>query len=335
MKTNELALLQKISVLFQQHRARIRNRWMELIKENIYFSDDLEYQHIYSGISTILENFICYIGDTKGADIIGYQEANSAVGVNFAYNDIPYATILEAYHYYKDAYLDSLESAFTTTDLMAGIRLLDRLHHETITVILDQYFQVSDDTAFSMAQLVEMRDYETGLHLERTRDLSVLISREMGLEESFIEQLYKVGPLHDLGKIAISDSILLKPGKLTKEEFAIIKQHTVIGGEAIANIIGSRQVSRGFLLMAIEVALYHHERYDGHGYPDNLKGEDIPLAARIFCVADSYDAITNNRPYQLARSHDEAVDQITKGSSKQFDPVVVQAFLRIEKRIAQ
>ena len=151
------------------------------------------------------------------------------------------------------------------------------------------------------------------------------------INENYIEQIFKSTPLHDIGKVGIPDSILLKPGKLTEGEFDIMKTHSIIGGDAIKSAIEKVGLSRSFLDMAAKVAYNHHEKWDGTGYPFGLKGEDIPLSARITAVADVYDALTTRRVYKPAFPHEYAKMIIKEGGGKHFDPEIVEAFLESEE----
>jgi putative two-component system response regulator len=153
------------------------------------------------------------------------------------------------------------------------------------------------------------------------------------IHEQFLADLQRTVPLHDIGKVAILDHILLKPSKLTPHEMSIMKKHAEIGAETLRTIIKRAPGSR-FLIMAEEVAHAHHEWYDGCGYPRGLEGDNIPLAARITALADVYDAITTKRPYKDPMSHEQAVSIIRKSCGTQFDPAVVEAFLRKQRTFA-
>lgn len=174
----------------------------------------------------------------------------------------------------------------------------------------------------------EYRDNETGRHVVRVCNYSRLIGLEYGLPENEAELLYNVAALHDVGKIAVPDGILFKPGKLDEDEFKIIKSHCEIGHR----IIGESHSSL-LLSTAAQVALSHHEKWDGGGYPHGLKGTDIPLFCRIVAIADVFDALTTERPYKKAWDINEAVAEITKCSDRHFDPEVVEAFLRINPEL--
>lgn len=186
---------------------------------------------------------------------------------------------------------------------------------------------------FSLAKLAESRDPETGAHLNRVRDYSAflaeLLSRHPKYSEnisaSFIESIYFVSPLHDIGKVAIPDNILLKPGRLTEDEYEIMKSHTLHGAETIQTVIESS--SQTAFQMAYNIVLHHHEKYNGEGYPHNLVGEKIPLDARIMALADVYDALLSSRPYKPAFSYEETAGIIKKDAGTHFDPVMVEAML--------
>jgi putative two-component system response regulator len=191
-----------------------------------------------------------------------------------------------------------------------------------------------DLVIFSLAKLAESRDPETGAHLERVREYCRILASEMSRMDAFSQQidadyirtLYLTSPLHDIGKVGIPDSVLLKPGRLTKNEFEIMKQHTVIGRQTLEAAVNSHP-SADFLRFARDVAWSHHERFDGTGYPRQLASSDIPLCGRIVAVADVYDALTTKRVYKPAFSHEVARQIITAEAGGAFDPLIVQAFL--------
>ncbi len=194
-------------------------------------------------------------------------------------------------------------------------------------------------TLHSMSLLAELRDNDTGAHIIRTKTYCRLIGKELKkrkkfkkyLTENYLEDLERSAPLHDIGKVGIPDSILLKPGKLTVEEFEIIKTHPEKGAEVLANAAESLDF-QSFFEMGIQIVLHHHENWDGSGYPKGLSGENIPLSARIMALADVYDALRTERTYKAAFSHDKAVQIITEDSGKKFDPEIIDAFLNIEDK---
>jgi len=190
-----------------------------------------------------------------------------------------------------------------------------------------------DIAMLTLAKVTESRDQNTGEHLLRMRSysqiLAVHLSREgpyaREIDRQFLDNLYRSSPLHDIGKVGISDALLLKPGRFTPNEYEKMKRHTAIGADALEEAV--RHSSCGsFLAMAAVVARFHHERFDGSGYPDGLKGRDIPLPARIVAVADVFDALTSSRPYKAAYDIEMARRIIEDESGKHFDPVIVDVF---------
>lgn len=197
-------------------------------------------------------------------------------------------------------------------------------------------------TIFGLAKLAENRDNCTGKHLERIREYSVIIASKLSnnpiyrkyITNYYIQDLSESSILHDIGKVGIPDSILLKPDKLNKTEFEIVKNHTIIGGDALKSIENEIKF-RSFLTLAIQIAYFHHEKWNGEGYPKGLKGELIPLSARIVAIADIYDALTSERPYKKAWTHKEAKEYIISNNSILFDPLIVKAFRETEKEFLQ
>jgi putative two-component system response regulator len=194
-----------------------------------------------------------------------------------------------------------------------------------------------DVTIFTLAKLAESRDPETGAHLDRIREYSRILAAQLQkggrcadeVDGDFVELVYLTSPLHDIGKVAIPDAVLLKPGKLTPAEFEIMKQHAEMGRSTLDAALRAHPQAR-YLRMARDIAGSHHERFDGTGYPRGLKEEEIPLCGRIVALADVYDALTSKRVYKPAYSHETARDIIVEGSGSHFDPVVVKAFLENE-----
>jgi HD domain len=177
------------------------------------------------------------------------------------------------------------------------------------------------ETLQRLARAAEYRDDDTSQHTQRVGLSAAGIGRQLGLGADQIELLREAAPLHDVGKLAISDAILLNPGKLTAQEYEVMKTHTTLGARLLS---GS---SSPVLQMAAVIAASHHERWDGAGYPGGLAGEVIPLVARIVAVADVFDALTHDRPYKSAWSVEEAISEIQRGAGSQFDARVVRAFL--------
>ena len=196
---------------------------------------------------------------------------------------------------------------------------------------------IQDVTIMAMTSLAETRDNETGNHIRRIQlYVKALAERlrnhprfEAVLNERMIELLYKSAPLHDIGKIGIPDSILLKPGKLTVEEFEVMKTHTTLGRKAIEDAERRLGMRVAFLSVSKEIAYSHQEKWDGSGYPQGLAGDQIPVSARLMAVADVYDALINKRVYKAAFSHDQTCSTIVKGKGTHFDPDMVDAFVSI------
>ncbi len=197
---------------------------------------------------------------------------------------------------------------------------------------------VQEVTILAMSSLAETRDNETGNHILRTQRYVKRLAEQLQqhakyqalLTDHYIRLLFKSAPLHDIGKVGIPDHILLKPGKLTPEEFEIMKTHTTVGYEAIVRAEKSHGATVDFLQPAKEIALYHQEKWDGSGYPEGLAGEAIPLSARLMALADVYDALISKRVYKNAMSHDEAMAIIRQGRGTHFDPDVYDAFIQVE-----
>ncbi len=208
---------------------------------------------------------------------------------------------------------------------------------------LSQVNRLQEASITVMVSLAEFRDECTGWHIKRTQEFVKTLALELAklpafatvLPAEYIEKLFKSAPLHDIGKISIPDHVLLKPGKLTTEEFAVMKTHAEKGAAMLRKAQQYASDEEGFLEVAIEIAHYHHEKWDGSGYPDQLLGEAIPLAARIMAVADVYDALTTARPYKYSFSTQVAHDLIVSGSGAHFDPIVVSAFVRCQARFVE
>lgn len=194
----------------------------------------------------------------------------------------------------------------------------------------------------AFTELIEARDMDTGLHIKRIQMYSKILTKgimEMGeyrdtITEQYIEDIYKYSPLHDIGKIGIADAILLKPTKLTTDEFEAMKKHPVIGAYILRKTRTSLlKYNRNMFDMGIEIAESHHEKYNGTGYPYGISGKNIPLSARIVAVADVFDALTSKRVYKNAYDISTSIKTIEDGDGESFDPIVVKAFLNNKKKI--
>jgi len=206
--------------------------------------------------------------------------------------------------------------------------------------LLDSYRKLQNarmTTILGLAKLAEYRDEGTGAHLERIREYAKIIAEALAknpnyeniITPEYIDDIYQSSILHDIGKVGIPDAILLKPDKLTDAEFAVIKRHTLLGGDAI-KAIEYQIEGKSFLKMGREIAYNHHEKWDGSGYPEGLKGENIPLSARIVALADVYDALTTERFYKRAFSHEKSRQIIIDLKATHFDPAIIDVFLQLE-----
>ena len=217
---------------------------------------------------------------------------------------------------------------------------------QALAAQLDQVERLRDATMFVMVSLAEFRDQDTGNHVKRTQEYVRVLAEHLNanpgddeaaarLDEGSIELLAKSAPLHDIGKVAIPDHILLKPGRLDAADFEVMKTHTLHGWEILQRAALRMGGDSDFLDFARQIARHHHERWDGSGYPDGLAGEAIPLAARLMAVADVYDALISRRPYKEPLPHDEAMARIVEGAGNHFDPRIVAAAQACEPRFIE
>ncbi len=249
---------------------------------------------------------------------------------------------------------DYLSKPVDSMELLARIRssLQTKKLQDKLTQMNDQLEQLVEERTieimltrnaaiFGFAKLAEYRDPETGSHLERIRNYTKILADELKnfpqfqeeVDDEFVTTIFQSSPLHDIGKVGIPDEILLKPGGLTREEFKIMKSHVTIGGDSLAST-GKLFGDDSFLSMGRDIAYHHHEKWNGKGYPNGLKGEQIPLPARIMALADVFDALVSKRVYKEAMSLENARDIILAGEGEHFDPDIVKAFRNIEDSFA-
>ena len=222
---------------------------------------------------------------------------------------------------------DFVAKPFAPSELIARVRAGERIVS----------LETRDVAIFAMAKLAESRDPETGAHLERVRGYCRVLAKALAdvpefraeIDADFVRLIYLTSPLHDIGKVGIPDSVLLKPGRLSDAEFEIMKEHAALGAQTLEAAL---QAFPGvtFLEMARDIAATHHERWDGSGYPRGLSGTLIPMSGRIMALADVYDALSSKRVYKAAFSHEIARSMILKEAGTHFDPAVVEAFTRSE-----
>lgn len=203
-------------------------------------------------------------------------------------------------------------------DTLLNLQLVSKISGDTTEEIIAR-----------VAISIESKDYYGPYHVKRVANYCKIIADSLGFNSKFLEKIYLASYLHDIGKVTIPDNILLKPGGLTKGEFEIVKKHTVNGAQILAN-------SNNEIIKTAElIALFHHERYDGSGYPFGIKGEEIPIEARIVSIADVFDSITSRRPYREPKTIEEAIYEIRKGVNSHFCPEVTTAFLKSIKKIIE
>ncbi len=250
----------------------------------------------------------------------------------------PLRSIVEAH--YSETFLSQFPILYLCTLIISFAIMLS---HKKQQIILDRYHddlekavqeernkvsQITFQTIATITSIVDAKDAYTDDHSIRVANYACLIADELGWDQKEIESLYHAALLHDIGKIGIKDSILKKSEKLSNNEYEIMKTHTSIGASILKDL--------SFLDRADEGALYHHEKFDGTGYPFGLKGDAIPINARIVCVADSFDAMNTNRAYRERCTNAYIIEEMRKGSGRQFDPEIVDALLRcIEKKKIQ
>ena len=217
---------------------------------------------------------------------------------------------------------------------------IERYNDELQNRVQQQVQQITSaqlGAIFAMSKLAESRDPETGEHLERMREYCKVLSEYLGrmpqyhslIDQEFIDNIYAASPLHDIGKVGIVDSVLLKPGKLTADEWTVMKSHPIIGSATLREV-DRQHPGNSLIRMGIDIAESHHEKWDGSGYPYGLRGAEIPLVARILALGDVYDALTSKRCYKEAFGHEKSRAILLENAGSHFDPAVVDAFMATE-----
>lgn len=222
--------------------------------------------------------------------------------------------------------------------LIENQRILEKYNNQLQDLVDEKVKEISESqmaTLFALVKLAESRDDDMGAHVERTAEMCKLMAiylkeqdkyKEI-IDDRYIDDIYKASPLHDIGKVGIPDNILLKKGKLTEEEFRIMKTHVEIGYNTLLEV-QQKYKANTFLKMGMDITKYHHEKWDGSGYPQGLAGEDIPLPGRIMAIVDVYDALRSKRVYKDAFSHEKSCQLIKEASGKHFDPLLVEMFIK-------
>jgi putative two-component system response regulator len=246
--------------------------------------------------------------------------------------------------------VDFIQKPFQLEEVFARVathlelrRLRTRLeaqNEQLSHIVADQVREISDSqiaTIVALAKLAEWRDDDTGKHIERIGSFATRLAEAACrrgavdlLEDGLIDVIGRAAALHDIGKVGIPDEVLLKPARLTAEEFVVVRRHTVIGYDTLSTVLGSYPGNE-IVKIGTLITRSHHERWDGSGYPDGLAGADIPWCARVVAVADVYDALRSRRPYKNPMSHEAAVRIIRESSGSHFDPLIVEAFLDVSK----
>ena len=266
----------------------------------------------------------------------------AAASIHFAYNleqGVESGNNLKAIEDLKIHTFDEIEYLYRAITKMGGdsLRYIDELNRQT-----ERITNMQEEIIVNFAEMVEARDMSTGNHVKKTAFYVEAIAKELQKEgkfkdiltDSYIKVLKRSAPLHDIGKIAISDLILNKPGRFTEDEFKIMQSHTTEGKNILTKIeTNASDMDEGYLKESIEMAQYHHEKWDGTGYPNKVKGDEIPISARIMAVADVFDALVAERVYKAAFPYEKAMEIITGGAGKAFDPDVVEAFTHISKEL--
>ena len=241
----------------------------------------------------------------------------------------------------KPFQVEEVEARVQTHLKLRRLQIELKMHNLRLQQLVNE--QVKEITSaqmaiiFAMARMSESRDDETGQHSGRVQRYCAALARELQphypdvIDSEYLDLIFHASPLHDIGKIAIPDSILQKPGLFTPQEFEIMKTHTVLGAQTL-EAVRQQYPNNAFINMGIAIARWHHERWDGSGYPDGLLGASTPLSARIMAVADVYDALRSRRRYKMAYSHADSCQIILHENGSHFDPQVVNAFIRLEQQ---
>ena len=319
--------------------ATIKNRafeTVEIAKENVI-------ENLSDGIIVLNSDFDILYFNNEAQKIfpkVSNIESNDAGIIK------QFCEFMETSYDRNGRYYDVQINDLTNNDIVTG--LVDITTHMEYSKMLEnevaekakKISKIQERFIVSFANMIELRDDVTGQHVKRTSRYVRIIANALKkrniypgiITDEFVDAICKAAPLHDIGKIAISDSILRKPGKLTEEEFEIIKTHPKVGGDMLREALKIDDADE-YLTYAYEMAMYHHEKWNGTGYPEGLKGNEIPLSARIMAIADVFDALTSKRSYKDKISDDRAFEIIEQSSGSHFDPILVKVFVDIKEEI--
>ncbi len=323
--------------------ATIKNRafeTVEIAKENVI-------ENLSDGIIVLNSDFDILYFNNEAQKIfpkVSNIESNDAGIIK------QFCEFMETSYDRNGRYYDVQINDLTNNDIVTGytVSLVDITTHMEYSKMLEnevaekakKISKIQERFIVSFANMIELRDDVTGQHVKRTSRYVRIIANALKkrniypgiITDEFVDAICKAAPLHDIGKIAISDSILRKPGKLTEEEFEIIKTHPKVGGDMLREVLKIDDADE-YLTYAYEMAMYHHEKWNGTGYPEGLKGNEIPLSARIMAIADVFDALTSKRSYKDKISDDRAFEIIEQSSGSHFDPILVNVFVDIKEEI--
>ena len=325
--------------------ATIKNRafeTVEIAKENVI-------ENLSDGIIVLNSDFDILYFNNEAQKIfpkVSNIESNDAGIIK------QFCEFMETSYDRNGRYYDVQINDLTNNDIVTGytVSLVDITTHMEYSKMLEnevaekakKISKIQERFIVSFANMIELRDDVTGQHVKRTSRYVRIIANALKkrniypgiITDEFVDAICKAAPLHDIGKIAISDSILRKPGKLTEEEFEIIKTHPKVGGDMLREALKIDEADE-YLTYAYEMAMYHHEKWNGTGYPEGLKGNEIPLSARIMAIADVFDALTSKRSYKDKISDDRAFEIIEQSSGSHFDPILVKVFVDIKDEILE
>ena len=325
--------------------ATIKNRafeTVEIAKENVI-------ENLSDGIIVLNSDFDILYFNNEAKKIfpeVSNIESNDAGIIK------QFCEFMETSYDRNGRYYDVQINDLTNNDVVTGytVSLVDITTHMEYSKMLEnevaekakKISKIQERFIVSFANMIELRDDVTGQHVKRTSRYVRIIANALKkrniypgiITDEFVDAICKAAPLHDIGKIAISDSILRKPGKLTEEEFEIIKTHPKVGGDMLREALKIDEADE-YLTYAYEMAMYHHEKWNGTGYPEGLKGNEIPLSARIMAIADVFDALTSKRSYKDKISDDRAFQIIEQSSGSHFDPILVKVFVDIKDEILE